>query len=191
MLGVPSLPSFLDRRLFCLGLPNRASSARWWSGGLIGLLALECSPPELVIDDAVSKVACEWPSLDLDLMGGMRVPRLRLRALGSGLLLVWNKGSCAYLLPTGGCLATDAKGRVGDPWDPEFSFSRVSSPSSNVSRLRGRCCLNRGGRLNNWLRWAGWSASDKEDELDEHESKTSGESVLSFPWWWGRAEADG
>lgn len=139
----------------------------------MGLLALECSPPELVMDDAVSVVACDCWSMDLCLVGGTRILRSGWKAFCSGLLV-------SYFLPTGSCLAADAKGSVGDPWEPEASCSRVPSPSSKVLRPRGRCCLKRGGRLNNWLRWAGWSASDKEDELDEDESEFSGDCVLSF-----------
>jgi hypothetical protein len=65
ILGVPSLPSFLDLGPFCLGLPNRPNSARWFDGGDIGLLAEEVgtgaslSEADVVIDDAVSVVACD------------------------------------------------------------------------------------------------------------------------------------
>jgi hypothetical protein len=65
ILGVPSLPSFVDRRLLCLGLPSLPIAARWSDTGLIGAWDADdgagASLPdvEVVIEDAVSVVACD------------------------------------------------------------------------------------------------------------------------------------
>lgn len=40
--------------------------------------------------------------------------------------------------------------------------------------------MKRGGRLNSWLRWAGWSTSDRDDELEEDELGIPGDSGESF-----------
>jgi hypothetical protein len=152
ILGVPSLPSFLDRGPFCLGLPSLPNSARWLDGGDNGLFAAEdgagASLPdaEVVIDDA-SVVACDCWSIDFCRMGGVGLVRSACRTFCSGLELVRKSVSCAYFVLVGR-LAADAKGKLGAPCEPVSSISCGPSPSSNVDSSRGRCCLKRGGRLN-------------------------------------------
>ena len=73
MLGVPSLPSFLDRSPACRGLPSRPNAARWSEVGLRGLLAAG-GPPELVMDDAVS-VVTDCTSIDFCRVGVSVVAR--------------------------------------------------------------------------------------------------------------------
>lgn len=87
--------------------------------------------------------------------------------------------SCEYLFLPSGRLAAEANGKVGLSCDPEPSFSSVPSPSSNVERSL-RCCLKRGGRLNSWLRCAGWSVSEMDDELEDGEAGISGDSAWSI-----------
>jgi hypothetical protein len=130
------------------------------------------SDAEVVIEDAVSVVACDCWSIDLCRVGGWNT-------FCSGFVLARKRVSCAYfVLPDR--LAADANGKLGLPCEPESSISRVPSPSSKVSKSRGRCCLKRGGRLNNWLRCTGWSVSDKDEELEEDEAGLSGKSTESF-----------
>jgi hypothetical protein len=50
-----------------------------------------------------------------------------------------------------------------------------------VESSRVRFCWKRGGRLNSWLRCAGWSVSDNDEELlEDEESGISGEPGSSF-----------
>jgi hypothetical protein len=189
MLGVPSLPSFLD-----LGPlpPRRPSSARWFEAWLIGLfVATASASPELVIDEAVSVVATDCTSIDFCRVGGVVLVRSDCTAFCAGLLLVSNCASSAYLLLFGCLLAADAKGKLVS-CEPESSISWVPSPSSKVDKLRVRFCWNRGGRLNSWLRWAGWSVSDSDEELlEDEESGMPGETASSFRWLVGGAVAEG
>lgn len=154
ILGVPSLPSFLDRSPPRRGLPSRPSAARWSEAGLMGLFAAEGGPPELVIDDAVSVVAIDCTSIDVCLTGRAFLARAGCRTFCSLLLLARKRESCAYLLMLGLVLTEVAKGRLVS-CEPESSISCVPSPSSNVESSLGFFCWKRGGRLKSWLRCAG------------------------------------
>jgi hypothetical protein len=154
-------------------------------------VAAASASPELVIDEAVSVVATDCTSMDFCRVGGVVLVQSGCGTFLSGFLLVLNCVSCVYLPLLGCLLADDAKGRLVS-FEPESSISWVPSPSSKVDKLRVSFCWKRGGRLNSWLRWAGWSVSDNDEELlEDEESGTPGEPASSFRWLVRWAVAEG